>query len=156
MEPLQSSHLLLGSWKEVPCLVLAVKEFPSGVSHFFKIYNKEIKLRGRRSWNSWTSQHKLNGIARVPQHKHGSLAGIPGPGRTGVCRVGVRIGCEDGFVLGDSLFHLWPRAPSVKYLHLQQASKTTDLHHTVNQADFWFVSFLVPNVKNWKIHQTAY
>lgn len=28
-------------------------------------------------------------------------SGIPGLGRTGVSRVDMRIGCEDGFVLGD-------------------------------------------------------
>lgn len=40
-------------------------------------------------------------IVHVPKHEQRSLAGIPELDRTGVSRVGARIGCEDGFVLGD-------------------------------------------------------
>lgn len=77
------------------CLALSVKEFSSEVPHFFKYTIKKSNCVGEGAATAELS------IVHAPKHEQRSLAGIPEPDRTGVSRVGARIGCEDGFVLGD-------------------------------------------------------
>lgn len=106
----------------MPWLALFVKVCSSGVPHFSKYRIKKSNCGGEEAE---TFQHKLKGIAHVPRHEHTFLAGIPGLERRRLSRVGARIGCKDGFVLGDLLFESCLRAPSDSYLLLQQARKAT-------------------------------
>lgn len=129
-ESLLSSHCYWDREKRCHGLPLC----SSGVPHFSKYRLKKSNCRGEGE-EAATFQYKLKGIAHIPRHVHRFLAGIPGLERRGLSRVGARIGCKDGFVLGDFLFESCLRLPLTTTCFYSKQEKPLG-RNTTNQARF--------------------